>query len=449
MQAQNILNRLYHNSIVRRMFSGSVWSCSGTAVAKLLSLVAGIVCAHLLTKAQYGQLGIIRSTLNMFVVLGSVGIGVTVTRYSSMYLKSNPHLVRPIYRATNRFSLLVGFAVTALILLCAHPLAEHALHDASMATSLRFGAVLLFFSVLNGVQNGALSGMERFRDIAQNTLLGSIFEAVFMIAGAHYAGVEGAIAGFGLGFIVIYVANHISIRRAFRRLLPEPTADERTITLDRKILLDCTLPATLTALTITPVYWLIRSLLIAHGGYSELATFEAADQWKVVILYVPMAASQICLPILSSLQGGSRKTFARTLLLNVIIAGLTSLIISAVVMLLGKHIMGLYGREFNSTTALTVLMASTFFCAVANVLEMALYSLGRIWSCFAINVVWAAITVGTSYFLLVHYHLGAAALSWGILASYLFTFCAFSAYVYWLLTRTNLHSETPDGRSQD
>lgn len=431
------------------MFSGSVWSCSGTAVAKLLSLFAGIVCAHLLTKDQYGQFGIIRSTLNMFVVLGSVGIGVTVTRYSSMYMKSNPHLVRPIYRATNRFSLLVGLAVTTLILICAHPLAEHALHDESMVTSLQLGAVFLFFSVLNGVQNGALSGLERFRDIAQNTLLGSIFEAIFMIAGAHLAGVEGAITGFGLGFIVIYAANHLSIRRAFRRLLPAPTSDEHTVTLDRKILLDCTLPATLTALTITPVYWFIRSLLIAHGGYSELATFEAADQWKVVILYVPMAASQICLPILSSLQDGSRKTFARTLLLNVFIAGTTALVISAIVMLLGSHIMGLYGREFNSTSALTILMVSTFFCAVANVLEMALYSLGRIWQCFAINIGWAAITIGTSYILLVNKHLGAAALSWGILASYIFTFCAFSAYVFWGLKHTTHHTALTDGRSQD
>lgn len=447
-EATNIFNRLYHNSIVRRMFSGSLWSCSGTAVAKLLSLAAGIVCAHLLTKAQYGQLGIIRSTLNMFVVLGSVGIGVTVTRYSSMYLKSNPHLVRPIYHATNRFSLFVGFTITALILLCAQPLAVHALHDASMAASLRLGAVLLFFSVLNGVQNGTLSGLERFRDIALNTLLGSIFEAIFMITGAHYAGVEGAITGFGLGFIVIYIANNISIRRAFRNLLPESINDEYKVPLDRKILLDCTLPATLTALTITPVYWLIRSLLITHGGYSELATFEAADQWKVVILYVPMAASQICLPILSSLQGRSRKTFASTLLLNVIIAGVTALVISAVVMLLGSHIMGLYGHEFNSTSALTILMASTFFCAVANVLEMALYSLGRIWQCFAINIIWAAITVGTSYFLLVDQHMGAAALSWGILASYIFTFCAFSAYVYWLL-KPHHHTTLTDGREQE
>lgn len=47
--------------------------------------------------------------------------------------------------------------------------------------SVRVGAVLLFFSIINGVQNGALIGFEDFKSVAVNTLLGSLLESALTI----------------------------------------------------------------------------------------------------------------------------------------------------------------------------------------------------------------------------------------------------------------------------
>ena len=58
-------------------------------------------------------------------------------------------------------------------------------------------------------------GFENFKAIAINTLLGSVLESVLTIFGAYYFGVNGAILGFGMGFILIFVTNHLSINKNF------------------------------------------------------------------------------------------------------------------------------------------------------------------------------------------------------------------------------------------
>ena len=90
----HILHTLYDrfrtSDIVVRLAKGSFWSFTGTAAGKFFVLLTGIICARILGKEMFGELGIVRSTFNMFIVVGASGIGVTATRYISAYRKSDP-----------------------------------------------------------------------------------------------------------------------------------------------------------------------------------------------------------------------------------------------------------------------------------------------------------------------------------------------------------------------
>lgn len=63
------------------------WSVLGSALSRVMMLVASIILARVLTKNDYGALGIIKSTVNMFVVFSGFGIGSTTSRYISLYKK--------------------------------------------------------------------------------------------------------------------------------------------------------------------------------------------------------------------------------------------------------------------------------------------------------------------------------------------------------------------------
>ena len=210
-----LINRIKSSNIASRLAKGAFWSLTGTALAKLIVLISGIICAHVLEQEAYGEFNMVRSTINLFVVFGNAGLGLTATKYVSEYKNKDKNHICSIYLLTNGFAVITGLIVTFLILTFSNYLATETLKAPQLITPIRIGALLLFITVINGAQQGTLAGFEGFRSIACNTLIGSIAECIFMLIGGYYWGVTGAVLGFGCGFIVLYICNHISIRKHF------------------------------------------------------------------------------------------------------------------------------------------------------------------------------------------------------------------------------------------
>ena len=401
-----------------RMASGAFWSFTGTALAKFIVLVAGIWCARILGQEEYGELGMIRSTINMFAVFGFAGLGLTATKYISEYKKDKKGRISSIYMLTNGFALCMGILVTLVILLAAPYLAEKTLKSPDLVNDIRFGAILLFVTVINGAQNGTLAGLEDFKSIALNMLKGSIAETLFMILGAYYWGVTGAILGYGCGFMVIYIGNQISIQKKFRELgiVIQKSSFCKS---DLKLLYKFSLPAALSSIMVSPVFWIIRSMLVRKDGFEELAIFEAADQWRVIILFIPVTVSQVVLPILSSMSVNKRdKTkFWRVLKMNLCINVIIALTMALIISLLQNNIMGFYGKEYTDTSVLVVLAFSTIFTAIANVVGLSISSQAKMWVGFIFNALWGIILISLTYYFL-SCELGALGIAWAILISY-------------------------------
>ena len=114
-QIRLLKSKLQSSDIAKRMASGALWSFTGTALAKFIVLVVGILCARILTQAEYGEFGMVRSTINTFVVFGMAGIGLTATKYISEYKKTQQSKISGVYILTNGFALLTGILITLLI----------------------------------------------------------------------------------------------------------------------------------------------------------------------------------------------------------------------------------------------------------------------------------------------------------------------------------------------
>lgn len=411
---QPILQRYSKSAIAQRMAHGAFWSFTGTAIAKLFVLASSIICARILTKAQYGEFGIVRSTINMFVVFGSAGIGLTATKYISEYRNSKQARISSVFQLTKGFSNITAFLISLVIFVLSPYLAENTLQSPQLTNALRLGSVLLFFTVLNAAQNGTLAGLEKFRSIAVNTLLGSIAESVLMLVGAYLGGVKGAILGYGCGFLLLYICNRISIHRAFSEMhiTTKYNHIERD---DYKILYKFTIPAALSSFLVMPAYWICRTMLVRKCGFEELAVYEAAEQWRTIILFVPTAISHIVLPLLSSVSGNDSKKFWKILNFNLLINMSLALCVALVVSLFSGAIVSLYGSGYSNRWPLLLLSMSTVFSVFANVVGSSIASRAKMWVGFSFNLIWATLMVlFTSTFL----HLGATGNALAILISY-------------------------------
>lgn len=413
----SILQRINSSDVGRRLASGSFWTFTGTACAKLLVLISGIICAHILTKEEYGEFGMVRSTINMFVAFGSAGLGLTATKYISEYRFSDTSKIYSIYCLTNGFAIVTGVLVSAVVLFLADYLAETTLSAPHLANPIRVGALLLFVTVLNGAQNGTLSGFENFKSIAFNNLYGSFAESVFMLIGAYYWGVFGAVLGFGAGYVVLFVANRFSIRKDLKKVGIKDTGFHVNKE-DYSLLYKFSIPASLAGIMVGPVYWAVKALLVRYDGYTELAVYEASDYWKTIILFIPSSLSQIILPILSSVANIDTSKFWRVFKINLGLNVTISFLLALGISLASPWIMGSYGESYSGhTIPLVVLAFSTVFSSASSVVGLSITSRAKMWVGLLFNFIWAILLLSFTY-LFMKMGLGASGLAWAILTSY-------------------------------
>lgn len=413
----NTINRINKSDIGHRIASGAFWSMVGTALSKVFVLIGGMFCARILGKEGFGEFGMIRSTISMFVVFGTAGLGLTATKHIAEFLKTAKEKIPSIYMLTNGFATITGGIVVVLVLLLSDYLVNNTLNSPQLLTSLRFGALLLFVTVLNGAQFGTLSGFENFKAIAQNNVIGGIAETVFMLLGAYYYGVEGAVLGFGMGFVCLFIANQYSINNTFKNYGIK--IDRKLFyRQDLKLLYKFSLPAMLSSLLVTPVMWGIRAILVNHDDFGELANFEIATQWRLIILFVPSAVGQIVLPILSSINSSDRQKFWKVLKYNLMLNVSVSFCIALLVCICSPLIVSFYGDDFTNPYPLIVLAFSTIFSSIASVVGMSIQSRAKIWTGFLFNLLWATMVCSLSYFF-VKQGYGSTGLSLAILISYI------------------------------
>lgn len=430
----SLTKRIKSSGTGKRIAKGAFWSFTGTALAKFFVLVSGIICAHILTKEEYGEFGMVRSTINMFVVFGTAGIGLTASKFVSEYKVKHQERIPSIYLLTNGVALLLGICITILVLFLAPLLADNSLHAPYLTPTIRVGGILLFVTIINGAQTGSLSGFEDFKALSLNTLYGSIAESVLMIVGAYYYGVFGAVLGFGIGFIVILFANFISINRCFKQL--DISVSYKSFRReDLSLLYKFSLPAALSSFMVSPTIWITKSLMVKISGFNELAVFEAADQWRIIIMFIPSAISQVVLPILSSMIEDDDRSFWKVLKVNLLLNAGVALFIAIIVSFASPYIIGLYGKSYSTDYwTLIILASSTVFSAIANVVGLAISSRSKMWIGLSFNCVWAIMIIVFSY-VLMYNGMGARGLAFAFTSAYLIHSILQLLYLYFVVKR--------------
>ena len=122
--------------------------------------------------------------------------------------------------------------------------------------------------------------------------------------------------------------------------------------------------------------------------------------WKVIILFIPTAVSQIILPILSSLVKTDKTKYWKVLKINILVNAFVALAMVGLVICFSQYIMAAYGSNFENTMPLMILAISTVFTAVGNVVGLAIASKSQMWLGFLFNIVWGIVLVVSAYYLI-------------------------------------------------
>jgi O-antigen/teichoic acid export membrane protein len=407
-----------HPPLGARFVKGASWSLLGMGAAQGLAVLASIITARLLGKVTFGEFGMVTGTVGAFGMLAGLGLGLTATRYVAERRSADP------IRAGHILGLVVQVAtisggIVALILFALAPwLAARTLNAPQLADGLRLGCVLLFLNTLDGVQTGALAGLEAFKATTRISLIRGLLTFPVLIAGVWFFGLMGAVAATVLVGAIGWWLSQTALRAECARAgVPISYRGARA---DIPILWTFSLPALLSALVVAPVMWLANAVLANQpGGYGELGLFNAANQWRMALLLLPSVLIRVALPLMaSSVHPERSKDFGKTLLMTQSLTVAVVLPAGACLMFLADVIMGMYGREFvHGAPVLIGVIASIMISSIGSAAGAAIEARGKMWRGLALNLSWGLVLMVIVWFTADSY--GARSLAFGSAIAYM------------------------------
>lgn len=392
------------------------WSLIGSVVPKFAIFITSVFLGRILGIEAFGELSVVRSTINMFTAFATAGLAITATKYISEYIEDNVKIGEYI-SLSNFTALFLGLVLGSIVFLFSEEIASNIIKIPNLKFEIQIGALMLFANAMNASQIGILSGFQNYKVIAINSILAIFLALPIQLFGAFYFGVKGAIIGFSFNFILLYFFNEVSIRKILKnRSLKVAFFAFKNVW---KTLISYTLPSSLSGLMVTPVLWLVTVILVrGNNGVIEMGLYEAANQIKMVVVFIPIALSQVILPVLVE-KKNDELAYSKFVNKNILLNGFISFVIFLFVYIFSPYIIGLFGEEFKTNhTVLNVLSASTIFMAINNIIGQILASKDKMWVGFMFNLAWAATLISCTIFLVNFRNLGAVGVAYSFLIAY-------------------------------
>lgn len=430
------------SSLKSRMVHGAFWSIVAAAVAQSSSLVATVLCARKLGVDDYGRLGIVLSTINLFASIGQLGLGLTATKHIAECRSTDPPKAGRIIALSQLTSFASG-SLFAMSLFAAAPfLCVKYLGAPNITSALRLGAVAMFFSAINGSQAGILTGFEAFRQNATASLVRGLVTIPAVLLGVILRGVDGAVGGYAFVGLASYLAYRVLIRRECSlRNIP---VSYRLGAGEFRLLYRFSLPVLIAGFSFTPAVWLTSALLVKRSGFAESGLASAALQWQFVILFFASAVGNLGLPMLANLAG-DRDAKRYTRLLSWI-GGITTASAAATALpiaLASPYIMRAYGEAFHKGAVTLVLICVATVLSAANIcVGHAIWSLGAASWGMVLSFLRGGVLVAASY-LLIPMH-GAAGLALSYVVMGLVQTVVQVFFILWLIRQRSREWERPD-----
>lgn len=379
-------------SIWLRLKNSVFWSLVGSLVYNGMMILASFPTARILGAENYGKLGIIQSTLTTFVFLSGFAVAETAIKYISEYRNIDLKRVEKILGLIFFSCFIISIKLGIIIYILAPYFSKYILNSPQMEIYLKIMIAAILLNSISSVQIGILSGLEQFSIVAMINILKGILSFLFITFGAFLKNLIGAVIGLVISSLVLVLISQIILKNILKN--QKIAINFSSFFTERRILFSYYLPSIIGGISTFSVIWIGNILLVnSPGGYVEMGIFNVANQWRMVVQFLPNIIAYPNLSILSNLYG--RRNFdqyKQALDIYLLFSFLLSIVPALVVTTFSKWIMQMYGVEFlkGDKPFVILVLASTFY-SVSSAFGISISSLDKLWYGMLINILWAII----------------------------------------------------------
>ncbi|TSE06276.1 MULTISPECIES: oligosaccharide flippase family protein [Aquimarina] len=429
MKIKSIISKFrFDDSIINRFVKGAFWAVFGNVVVKGLSLLSSIFIARFLGNFSFGELSVIKTTLSVFSLMATFGLGLTVTKYIADKKKNNLPEIGKVILAANKITLFTGSFLGILIIIFSPLISKYILESENLIIPLRISGVFLFFNAMNVYQIGVLGGLEAFKKMARVNVIVGLFSFPVMIITTYFGGLNGALVGLTLGLIFNWFLNRKLINKEVLKLGIDQRDSKVSIDYIKKML-KFSYPLALSEGVYSVTNWLLIYLLLYKTNYGEVGIFNSANQWAQMILFLPGAISNVLLSFLSN-QENDVKNYNKILKLNLIFNIGITLVFSILISVFSSFVFRLYGESFEGgEKVLTILVFSCIPMSVIGVLEHVYISKSKTGMIFIFKLIRQSILLLIAWIMFSFYK-EASSLSISWLVGYIITALIMILYLF-------------------
>lgn len=383
----NFLKPYYNfkNPIINKLVNGVAWNVIGTIMSKAFLLVASIMTARILGADKNGEYSVINSTVLMFSTFTGLGLGITATRFVAEYKTRDKEKCGRIIGMTNTVGIISGLIMTIVLILSAPWLAREQLNAPHLDYGLKLASILLITNTINTIQINTLSGFEDFKNIAKLSIIQGIISFPIFVIFTYFFKVNGLIFGHivvSCIMIVLYSIANYNIRKEYGIHVDIKRANK-----EMKILWKFSLPSLLSDAMVGPVTWLGNTFIASTvNGYFELGIFNAANQWRTALTFIPTAIGNVILPIIIANKGKDRLER-----INILFGWVVVLCVAIPLLEFPEIIMFLYGEEYTGQSFNISVLIVILICCILSYkqgISRNLMSNNLMWWGFLSNSLW-------------------------------------------------------------
>ncbi|TAM48834.1 MAG: hypothetical protein EPN57_26755 [Paraburkholderia sp.] len=367
------------------------WSIGGALAGRVAALVSAVLLARLLGPVRYGEYVLVLTTITSVASLSTSGLGVAASKYLGEYhgalLPRRDAGIVMVSIGALSYAALAG----SILAMAAPSLAARHFHHPGLRDPLELGALAVAPAIVQGVVQGALYGLERFRT---NALIAT-GSGLSLACTVPLCGWAGGVTG-ALGAMIAVTSAWACYGGWALRGSMGGRVSLRTTSLakEARCFAAASTPIVLSALAMAPVNWLALSVLArTPAGLTQVGQFNAAYQWYIGLTFIPAVIAGTVLPALSRMRAsGDGRGFAlltrHSIAANTVVAFASAL----GVWFVAQRLMALYGPAYRDAASLLRWLA---VAAAANGLNAAIGQVmtasNRLWFGLLVNLMWSAI----------------------------------------------------------
>lgn len=368
------------------------WNAVAGALPRLALLLAGLYVAHRFGPDEYARYSLAFATFALLGTLPGMTLTTVVSKFVPRFGGSAERRVE--LTTVVRFTTVLAGAIGLAALLLAPGLSRVFGIDPPITGLLLAAAAGSATAILAGGAVGLLMGAARFAASAVAYAIGFAAFAVGIGPLSLMLGSSGVLVAIAL----LYLAAAAAAFRWSTRSLASATPARH----DFRSVWDFYLPMLVAAGLVTPVMWLVNTLL-SHGGSAleDLSRFNAAYSWFAVLSFAPAVLAQVeFVALVRERANRDAGALERKLLRFVGQNALVMLPLAGGAAALAPLLVGVYGLEGAAAeSTLRWMAAAAFAASLGNPAGLFLSATDRAWIASALNAGWGIATLALCWML--------------------------------------------------